>query len=315
MKSKRQSLPAQSAHLHCSPGKSVLFAGKVVTVLIVLSGALCAQVGFHPLDESEPIFTRRAVIKHSFLVNAHFETFHDMTIQEANHFNGNSAAAGFIIPLNPRLQMRLEIPYYTEGDARLTDDGSDPGEVVGAPTHIKGFDGVFELASVLFDLQLRERGKYGYNLLAFIGGGYRLDPLETSFTDKYNHAGLIFISGLRIDFPLSEKIDFLGNSRLTTFILSDDIGPSDKGIDWISNSDSWFLEDLSAALIVTNGFFLKPVVETRLLTDFINYQALSVAPELLLSIKNIDIKFGSMIGISGDADDFRNRIEVTMKTF
>jgi len=238
-----------------------------------------------------------------------------MTLQEADHFNGNTFFANILIPISHSTQFRIELPYYTEGNAVLKKAGDAPGEVVGAPTHLKGYNGVFNLYSILIEHQFRSTDKNGFNFLGFFGGGYRLDPIETTFKDKYNHAGLTAITGFRVDGNLSRNVHLLANSKLTFFMISDDVGPSDKGWDWITGADGWFLGNLSGAVMLPKFSGFTPIAESRFMTDFHQYNTFYAGPSLVLSLKNVDLKAGVLIGVNNDAEDYRSKFDITIKTF
>lgn len=286
-----------------------------IFAIMALSQAVFSQVGRQQFDDAEPLFSENGLIKSHVLFNIYFESFHKMTLQEADHFNGNTFFANILIPISHSTQFRIELPYYTEGNAVLKKAGDAPGEVVGAPTHLKGYNGVFNLYSILIEHQFRSMDKNGFNFLGFFGGGYRLDPIETTFKDKYNHAGLTAITGFRVDGNLSRNVHLLANSKLTFFMISDDVGPSDKGWDWITGADGWFLGNLSGAVMLPKFSGFTPIAESRFMTDFHQYNTFYAGPSLVLSLKSVDLKAGVLIGVNNDAEDYRSKFDITIKTF
>lgn len=298
-------------YTECAIGKCTFW----LIALLIMNHPAFSQNLNQNVEESEPVFTENGAVKQNLSFNFYFESYHKMTLQEADRFNGNTFFANAIIPLSRSTQFRIELPFFTEGEAILTDAGDAPGEVVGARTHIKGYNGVFNLYSILIEHQFKSIAKNGFNFLGLFGGGYRLDPLETTFGDKYNHAGLTAITGFRVDGNLSRNVRFLLNSKFTFFALSDDVGPSDKGWDIFGGSDSWLLSSFSGAVMLPKVAAFTPVVESRFMTDLYDYNTFSAGPELILSLNNIDFQAGVLIGINNDAEDYRSRFQVSVHTF
>lgn len=284
--------------------------GKKVSYLIFLlliSQSLLSQDIYQSSDKTEAIFTENGAVKSHVLFNIYFESFHKMTLQEAENFNGNTYFANLMLPISHSTQIRIELPYFSEGDATLKEGGD--------PTHIKGYNGVFNLYSILIEHQFKSIEKNGFNFLGLFGAGYRLDPLETTIGDKYNHAGLTVMTGFRTDGNLGRNFHLLVNTKLTFWAISDDVGPSDKGWDWIGGADGWFLGNLSGAVMFPEYALFTPVAESRFMTDFLNYNTISTGPGLILSLKNVDFKAAVLIGLNNDAEDYRARFQVTIKTF
>lgn len=244
-----------------------------------------------------------------------FENYNGVTLQETDQLDGNTFAARATFPLGTSRQLRVELPYFSEGDAVLTQGGDTPGEVVGAPIHMKGNNGIFNFYSAILEQSQGSPFGGGSDFLWFYGFGMRLDPLETTFGDKLNDLGFELIGGARMDGDIADDVHLFASYRANFYFISDDIGPSDRGWEWFPSADAWVLSDLTAAAVLRRHSWFRPTVEARFQTDFLNYTGLLAGPGAVVPWNNLELKAGVLIGISADAEDYRARFGVSVRTF
>jgi hypothetical protein len=156
-------------------------------------------------------------------------------------------------------------------------------------------------------------GKTGLNNAAWLAGfGYVIEPLDADLksngqlVDRFNHSGHKVILGLKADDEIAGgRMTGIGNIVFTYFLDTDDINPSDNGINF-----PWL--EIKGALIFNQYGSLKPALEAMATTDFSDYTAFSLAPEILYSVGDSwDLKLGAPFRLTSDGEKYAARLEVT----
>jgi hypothetical protein len=252
-----------------------------------------AAIGFSSAFAAEverPLYARPATTATSFNVDAYYEYFEGLTLQEAVDVDGWTAGFDFTVPLNRSMQLRLLLPLRTEADGVLVAGGGD--------VDIEGWGGTFRFASLHFEHQVMGR-EGGANRLSYaLGIGNRTAALETSIGDKYNHQGRSAHVSLRYDRILDRGGALLMDFEVRSYEESDDLNPGNL------NDDRFWLFKLAGGWIGASRGRLTPALE--LTADVVEeFVAVSVVPELFLgATENFSVKFGVPVGITSDAPDW-----------
>lgn len=242
-----------------------------------------------------PMKTRPAQTLDGITLDAGIQSFSDVTLQEADNFDGWSTDLDLRIPFMDRFQLRLYLPVYTKGDATLQKDTL--WEKRGDPIHIHGSTGIYDFASIEFEHQLMFEDRSGLNLGYFAGVGSSLKPLVTNLTngDKFNHRGRVALLGLKADSKAWDgRVRLLGNLGFRYYWESDDLNPA--------GDDTFGAADLKGAAVFQPwGGKLYPVLELTYLGDFGNFNVISLHPELIYPITDqVQLKAAVPIGLGGD---------------
>ncbi len=246
----------------------------------------------------QPISTKFASTQSAISIEAGISTFRGLELEEADHFDGWTSDFELVIPFSnfsftENMQARINYPLYTEGDARITDTTlPDVGESI----DIDGNAGVYNFMTFEFEHQLFNEEESGFNGAYSIGWGktYELDT-TTSDKDIYNHAGKVFLAGIKYDRTIfNEDTHWLVNLGLRYYYDTDDLHPDDK--------ENWGWADLSTAVIFKSwGEYIIPVVELTYLGDFDSYNALALHPQVIIPIcENAAVKLAGNVGLGGD---------------
>lgn len=258
----------------------------------------------------EPLLTRYADTQHATSLSFDVHYFEDARLQEAENFTGYTLGAGLVQPLGERTQLRLDLPFYTNGEA-------DYLIVPGVEFDIEGYGGVFEFPSLSLDYQLYDATSDGMpNLALSFGVGSVIDPLDAelngTLSDRYSHNGNQFILALRADRPTSDGgITFAGGLTVRHYLKSDDLNPA--GVD---SDDSFTLIDLTGAAIfpALSGIW-HPAIEAQFQgTVESGYTQFALAPELLVAVQgSLDLRLGAPIRVSGDGERYSVRLGMTYR--
>jgi hypothetical protein len=100
--------------------------------LLMLFSAAVAAGGNK--DMIEPVFTRYARIYQAPTLDFRTEFFKGKPMEEAENFDGHSLFLDFTWPINDRSQLHVSLPFYTNGEANVTESGR--------PIDIEGYNGV-----------------------------------------------------------------------------------------------------------------------------------------------------------------------------
>jgi hypothetical protein len=257
----------------------------LVSILICLSSVAIAGASDiraqQNLYELEPIYTLNARNAQRITVNLNYDNFKNVRLEEADSFDGYTAMAEIIVPFgeNNAWEARFEYPFKTEGDARIIRNGKS--------VDIDGNAGVYDFANLVLQREISTADVCPVNSSIYLGGGMRPARLETDIEDEvYNHTGKMARFGLNIDNARADR-----NLRLQStldvryFFDSDDINPSDDG-------DTFYLLDLSGAMVYNAEGFIKPALEVLYSTDLNDRQIIQLIPEVIIPL-------GDMVEIKG----------------
>ncbi len=239
------------------------------------------------LYELEPIYTRNALNAQRVTINLTYDNFRNVRIEEAEEFDGYTTKAEVIVPLgiNKRWEVRLEVPFYTDGDAWSIKTQQD--------IDIDGYGGVFDFANLVLQRELSTADNCPVNTSAYFGYGRRTEVLDTSINDKYNHRGQLVRFGLNIDNArVNRDIRLQASMDVRYYFDTDDLNPSDNGTEF-------YLMNLSGAAVYNTDGFIKPAFEVLYSTDFYDRQIVQAVPELIIPIGNMaELKGGYAFGHS-----------------
>lgn len=253
----------------------------------------------------QPINTRFAQTQDAISIEAIASTFTDIELEEADEFDGWTAAAEVVIPLKflsdraSNMQVRIFLPAYTDGDARTTDPALP--EPVGTKIDIDGNGGLYDYMTGQFEHQLFNLKDDGFNGAYTVGWGKVYESLDTTTSDKdlYNHSGKVVLAGLKYDRPVDifgNDSQLLLNCGIRSYYDTDDLHPDDE--------DEFTWADLKAAVVFEQiGDYIVPVLELTYLGGFGDYDELLLKPEVIVPVcDNASIKLGGIISLSDDGN-------------
>jgi hypothetical protein len=265
----------------------------------LLAVFLVAALDLNAAEVERPLYARPATTAESFTMDAYFEYFDGLMLQEAVDVVGWTAGLDFTFPFSRSMQLRFLLPVRTEADGTLLDGGDE--------VEIEGWGGTFRFASIFFEHQLIGV-EGGANRLSYtLGLGHRTSVLETSIGDKYNHRGRSLHTGLRYDRVLASGAALLADLEVRFYEESDDLNPGDL-ID-----DRFFLVKFAGGWVASPGQRFTPALEVT--ADFVDdYFAASLVPELYFNASEmLTLKLGVPIGITSDAPDWGTQIRLSLK--
>ena len=272
--------------------------------------ALAAVLALAPLTASavngtlQPISTRFAQTQEAISIEVGASTFSDIELEEADSFDGWTAGAEVVVPFAflsdslKNMQVRLLIPFYTDGDATITDkDLPDVGEDI----DIDGNGGLYDFAIAQFEHQLFNLKDNEFNAAYYAGWGKVLESLDTDTSDKdlYNHSGKVTVGGIKFDRPVSifgNESQLLLNVGFRNYYDTDDLHPDDE--------DDFLWADLRGAIVFeTIGDYIVPVLELTFLGDS-DYSDLQLQPQVIIPFNdNVSIKLGGYVGLASDGSE------------
>lgn len=273
---------------------------------LISSPALAAALFLAPLAASaqnstlQPINTRFAQTQSKISVELSAGYFTDLELEEADGFDGWTAALEIVVPLkiiSERMQLRLSVPFYTDGDATITDPALPD---VGDDIDIDGDGGVYDFVTLEFEHQLFTQERFGFNAAYTIGFGEVRESLDTTTSDKdlYNHEGKVTLGGIKFDRPVTifdNKSQLLINAGFRYYYETDDLHPDDR--------DDWTWADLKGAIVFEQWGYVVPVVELTYLGDFGHYNEILLHPEVIVPFNDhVSIKIGGIISLSADGN-------------
>jgi len=271
--------------------------------LFVLTATLAlSSLTAHAVNSTlQPISTRYAQTQDAISIEVGATTFSDIELEEADGFDGWSAGAEVVVPLkvvSERMQVRLLIPFYTDGDATITDpELPDVGEDI----DIDGNGGLYDFAIAQFEHQLFTLKDDDFNAAYYAGWGKVIESLDTTTSDKdlYNHSGKVTVGGIKYDHPVSllgSESQLLLNAGFRYYYETDDLHPDDE--------DDFIWADLRGAIVFESiGELIVPVLELSFLGDS-DYSDLQLQPQVIIPFNdNVSIKLGGYVGLLSDGSD------------
>jgi len=238
-------------------------------------------------SSKQPVATRFAQTQSHTSFELSASSFSDVELDEADKFDGQSAAFDLTVPISDQGQLRLFVPFYTDGDAQFKSSGLS--------TDIEGNGGVFDFATLQYEHEISNANESD-DITAFtIGAGPRTAKLKTRFGDYYNHNGRILLLGVKRDTKIfNGETPLLINAGIRYYFQSDDLHPDGK--------QSWVWADIKTAVIFEPwGGYVVPVLELTYLGDFSDYNSLSVMPELIFPLgDSVSFKLAGILGLTKD---------------
>jgi hypothetical protein len=221
--------------------------------------------------------------------DAYAEYYKDRQFEEIDKVDATELRVDLAFPILSRSQIRLSLPFYTDGDGRRIETGES--------TDIDGNGGTFNFASVAYEYQFMDATQDAIDLMGYAGLGHRTDKIDTSHGDKMNHRGRNVQGGIRLGREMNSSTSLLGDIGFLYYWDTDDLDPSGQ-----EETSFWHLMT-SAAVIMHDGPF-KPALELTYRGDLNHYNNLAIVPELIYSFKAVDLKLGVPVGLTSDADDY-----------
>lgn len=270
---------------------------RFLTATVTLISMLAA-CGSSAADIERPLYARPATTAESFSVDAYFEYFDGLMLQEAVDLEGWTAGLDFTFPFSQSMQLRFLLPARTEADGVLLNNGEE--------LDIDGWGGTFEFAGVHFEHQLIGVDG-GPNRLSYaLGLAYRTAVLETSTGDKYNHRGRSLHTSLRYDRVLASGSALLADFEVRFYEESDDLNPANL------KDDTFFLIKFAGGWVASPGQRVTPALEVT--ADLVeDYFAASLVPELQMNATDrLAVKFGVPVGMTSDAPDWGAQVRLSL---
>lgn len=236
--------------------------GLMLGSLLLPFSSSVAAVGSKPMVE--PLFTRYARIYQAPTLNFRSEFFKDKPMEEMTDFDGYTLSLDFTWPFNDRSQLRVLLPFYTNGDGDY-DKPDDPDD--GRSLDVEGNNGVRDFFSLVYERRFPWlEGKTRGNVAWLAGIGRSMDPLDATrhgdLVDRFNHRGNNAQIGLKFDDDIrGGDMTLLGNLRLIMYWDTDDINLS-------SDSTRFQVLSATAALMFNLYGHFTPVLEAILEADF-----------------------------------------------
>lgn len=264
--------------------------------------------------EIQPLFSRYAQTVSRWTLRGGARFFEDVELQEADEFDGTSLDVELTVPLSERFQLRFYYPFYTDGEARITESGNGAGN--GEKVDINGNGGILDFPSAIIDYQFMQAAAPGaFNMAAFVGVGYTLESLDVELkssgdlVDEYNHRGAVFLFGIKADKQLNSCWSVIGNLGGRYYWDSDDINPNDN-----DNDEFWLLDASAALVYAPQDAWVYPVLEVVYQGEFSDYNNLQVVPQVIFSLcSHFDLNLGLSIGLLGDGPSFEGRAQMTLR--
>lgn len=299
--------------LFISPGSGLRLATAFFGLLsMAFSGAARASDATD-VDSSyrpEPIFSRYAQINDTPVLNLAVEYFHHKPMEEMDSFDGYTLTLDVTYPINDVSQIELLLPLYTAGEGEY----DKPGEPFDGQTlDVKGFGGVREFASLIYERQVFwVKSRPDIHLSWQVGFGYRLDPLDAEksgeLVDKFNHKGHSFQLGLKADSDIRDRgMTLVGNLRYVIFRDTDDINLS-------GDSVNFQVLYATGAILFNNLGRLTPALEILIEEDFRNYTSVRLSPGAIYTLsEHIDIKLSAPFRVTNDGEKYTGELELSYR--
>ena len=274
-----------------------------VVSAFVVANALAAQ-------PPSPMQTRSAIPVSGPMLSASAVSFSDVELDEVEDFDGWTGSVGFALPVFETSQLTLDVPIYTDGDAKST---APPGETFPPVTpgnypnqNIEGNGGVWDYPTLEFQSQIWNESDHAYVLGWYAGVGQVQESLDSKHDgqlyDVINHKGDVLLAGMLAEGDSSWG-RWYANTGARFYTQSDDLKPD--------HEDDFNVADLRFA----NRFApwaenLYPVLEVTYLGDFSGINQTSLLPELLYTPNDtVHLKTGLIVG-AGSGNQFGGQAEI-----
>ena len=253
--------------------------------------------------ELQPIFTRYAKTSKKITFTSTFKAYRDAELQEAENLDALGVDAEILVPFAKRFQLRLNVPIYTTGNARLIEQ---PHQNIS----VKGWGGTFDFATAQLEWQFLNQAEHGMNMSIGVGGGERLFWLNTSIDDRYNHKGVMALGQLRVDRKMSDWFTLVGNVGVRHYFISDDLNPAGNAAGDVFTLAEGFV----AGVFNPWDNKLVPVLELLYTGDFGKYNSVLVAPEVIWPInKHFELKAGGTFGLTSNGERIGARVQAVVR--
>jgi hypothetical protein len=283
-------------------------AGLLFTSLIIsIPGSVMAVAG---RTAAEPLFTKYARIYRQPTLSFRSEFFTDKPMEEMIDFDGYTLSLDFAWPFSDQSQLRVLLPFYTNGDGIYDKPGQRND---GLPLDVEGYNGVRDFFSLIYERRFGWlENTTGSNVAWLVGFGRSMDPLDAEYDgdliDRFNHRGNNAQIGLKLDHDVSgDDLTLLGNLRLTVFWDTDDINLS-------GGATSFQVLTASGAVKFNRYGHFNPVLEAIFEADFEDYTALTLAPEAIYTVgDDFDVKLGVPFRLTTDGQKYAIDLELTYR--
>ena len=268
-----------------------------------------------PQFQLQPIITRLARISDKVTVSTTIRGSRDVEVQEAENFDSWGVDADLVVPFMQRFQLRLNVPLYTNGHARLlpvsvTGKNGLPTTQKKADIRFNGKGGVFDFASIQLEGQFLTQEQHGINMTASIGFAKMLDWLKTDTVGRYNHAGEYYLGQIRADRKMNDWLTLVGHLGFRYYYISDDLNPAGQ-----SDGDVFAHYEAFMAGVFdpwkTNVF---PVLEVAFTGDLHKYNSVIVVPEVIWAVNtHLELKAGITVGLPDDGERIGFRVQGVLR--
>ena len=253
------------------------------------TGAAFAAAALAADTMVEPLYTKSAQRVGGPVFEAYASHYQGRKFEEIDDVDATELRIDLTVPMLARGQLRLSLPFHTDGDGRRIENRQS--------TAIDGNGGTFNFASVSYEHQFMDAVEGRFNLMGYAGLGYRADKLDTSHGDYMNHRGRLAKAGIRMDRAVNSSVSLSSDIGYQHYWDTDDLDPS--GENRVS-----FGHLLVSAAVMKHDLALKPALEVTYRGDLVDYNNFQVIPELIYSFKSVDLKIGVPVGLTNDADDY-----------
>lgn len=269
-----------------------------------------------PRYQLQPIFTRLGTISDKFTFSTTFRGSRGVDLQEAQNLESWGIDAEVVFPFLKRFQLRVAVPVYTEGQARLLPVSVThhrTGRITRQPTHrvyMSGYGGVFDYASLQLEAQFLTQEQNGLNMIASIGASKIADPLRTDSVGRYNHAGESYMGQIRADRKMNDWLTLVGHLGFRHYYISDDLNPA-------GNADGdvfTHFEAFAAGVFNPWNSNVFPVLEVAFTGDLDQYNSVLVVPEVIWAVnQHLELKAGFPLGLSNDGERVGFRVQGVLR--
>ena len=253
--------------------------------------------------ELQPIFTRYAKISKKITFSTTFRAYRDAELQEAENLDALGVDADLVVPFLNRFQVRLNVPIYTTGEARLI---KPPHENITVESH----GGTFDFTSVQLEWQFLNQEDHGVNMLLSGGAGVPLERLNTSIYDQYNHKGQVALGQLRVDRRMNDWLTLVGHLGARYYFVSDDLNPAGNAAGDVFTLAEGFV----AGVFNPWDNKIVPVLELAYTGDFGKYNSVLLVPEIIWPVsKHFELKAGGTFGLTSDGERIGARVQAVVR--